>query len=303
MSNERMQQMVFVTKFRLVWSLWEIDNFKTINRVSVELCFYAISTLISVEFFLNGEEFSSNSVNSANSGNLINHWSMNWAQFKDPMSHMCLAGTMVAFWSFTQEVIGSKPFNDNYFCHWIHWKSFRKNSNVLYNNLGISKFSSISFFDISPMIEYSTGESEYWSANKSKYIIIKIAWKHNSVDILFLVSMSNWIRPMLEKLNFCFNFLKWSSQWKNGIHQHCFLWLLSKTTQMDQCYLLFHTLWWFQHDADCVLFNSVFSLFVLNFRSDIWFSLYHLLQICCICIWKIIRSQNHRMLSPLTHVL
>ena len=32
-----------------------------------------------------------NSVNSANSGNLINHLSMNWAQFKDPVSHMCLA--------------------------------------------------------------------------------------------------------------------------------------------------------------------------------------------------------------------
>ena len=27
-----------------------------------------------------------------NSGNLINHWSMNWAQFEDPVSHMCLAG-------------------------------------------------------------------------------------------------------------------------------------------------------------------------------------------------------------------
>ena len=29
---------------------------------------------------------------------------MNWAQFKDPISHMCLAGTMVASWSLTQEV-------------------------------------------------------------------------------------------------------------------------------------------------------------------------------------------------------
>ena len=29
---------------------------------------------------------------------------MNWAQFKDPIPHMCLAGTVVTFWSLTQEV-------------------------------------------------------------------------------------------------------------------------------------------------------------------------------------------------------
>ena len=35
---------------------------------------------------------------------------MNWAQFKDPVSHMCLAGTLVASWSLTQEVTGESPF-------------------------------------------------------------------------------------------------------------------------------------------------------------------------------------------------
>ena len=29
---------------------------------------------------------------------------MNWAQLKDPVSHMCLAGAVVASWSLTQEV-------------------------------------------------------------------------------------------------------------------------------------------------------------------------------------------------------
>ena len=29
---------------------------------------------------------------------------MNWAEFKDSVSHMCLAGTVVACWSLTQEV-------------------------------------------------------------------------------------------------------------------------------------------------------------------------------------------------------
>ena len=31
---------------------------------------------------------------------------MNWAQFKDPISHMCSAGTVVACWPLTQEVVG-----------------------------------------------------------------------------------------------------------------------------------------------------------------------------------------------------
>ena len=35
---------------------------------------------------------------------------MNWGQFKNAVSHTCLAGTVVAFWSLTKEVTGSKPF-------------------------------------------------------------------------------------------------------------------------------------------------------------------------------------------------
>ena len=35
---------------------------------------------------------------------------MNWAEFKDPVSHMCLAGVVVASWSLRQEVAGSTPF-------------------------------------------------------------------------------------------------------------------------------------------------------------------------------------------------
>ena len=47
--------------------------------------------------------------------NLINHWSMKWDQFKDPISHLCLAGSVVASWSLRQEVAGSNPFHDKYF--------------------------------------------------------------------------------------------------------------------------------------------------------------------------------------------
>ena len=36
---------------------------------------------------------------------------MNWAQFKDPVSHMYLAGTVVASWSLMQEMAGLSPFS------------------------------------------------------------------------------------------------------------------------------------------------------------------------------------------------
>ena len=35
---------------------------------------------------------------------------MNSGQFKDPVSHMCLAGTVVASWSQMQEIAGLSPF-------------------------------------------------------------------------------------------------------------------------------------------------------------------------------------------------
>ena len=58
-----------------------------------------------MEFFLNWAEFSE-------LRETDNHWSMNWPQFKDTVSHMCLAGAgaVVASWSFTQQVAGSSPF-------------------------------------------------------------------------------------------------------------------------------------------------------------------------------------------------
>ena len=35
---------------------------------------------------------------------------MNQGQFKDPVSHMCLAGAVVASWSLRQEMTGSSLF-------------------------------------------------------------------------------------------------------------------------------------------------------------------------------------------------
>ena len=62
--------------------------------------------------FPNGAELS---LNSANSGNLTNHRSMNWAKFLDPVSFMSLGGAMVVPCFLAQQVTGSSPFNDKYF--------------------------------------------------------------------------------------------------------------------------------------------------------------------------------------------
>ena len=52
-----------------------------------------------------------------NSVNLVNHLSMNWSQFKDPVSSMCLSG-----YYFSILVSGGGRFehcccNGKYFCH------------------------------------------------------------------------------------------------------------------------------------------------------------------------------------------
>ena len=39
-----------------------------------------------------------------------NRNSVNWSQFKDPFSHMCLTGAVVVPWSLMQEVAGALPF-------------------------------------------------------------------------------------------------------------------------------------------------------------------------------------------------
>ena len=52
---------------------------------------------------------------------------MNQGQFNDPVSHMCLAGAVVASWSLTQEMTGLNPFivMTNIFV--IEFNEFREN--------------------------------------------------------------------------------------------------------------------------------------------------------------------------------
>ena len=77
-----------------------------------------------MEFFLNGAEPSLNSLNSANSGNLIN-----WNQFKGAGCYLCLVNSVVTPWSLTQEVVGSNDRFQNC-CHWIQWKHFKKKTEL-----------------------------------------------------------------------------------------------------------------------------------------------------------------------------
>ena len=48
--------------------------------------------------------------NSAISGKLVNHRSVNYGPFKDDVSHLCPVGAVVASWSLTQEVTGLNSF-------------------------------------------------------------------------------------------------------------------------------------------------------------------------------------------------
>ena len=56
---------------------------------------------------------------------------MNLVQFKDPVSHMCLAGAIVTSWSLTQDVAGLSPFTfiDKYILSMNSVKTYNKNSN------------------------------------------------------------------------------------------------------------------------------------------------------------------------------
>ena len=54
---------------------------------------------------------------------------MNWSQFKDALSHMCLAGAVIASWPLTQELTDSNPFTvmTNIFVTELS-ETFRENS-------------------------------------------------------------------------------------------------------------------------------------------------------------------------------
>ena len=114
------------------------------------------------------------SLNSVNSENLINHWSMNHGQFRDVVCHMCLAGTVVASWLLTQEVAGSSPL--------LWWqlfvslnsansgKTFRENSNAARHSQVIAWITATSHWIYYVYVLRSMLQS--WSINLIRFIIV-----------------------------------------------------------------------------------------------------------------------------------
>ena len=99
---------------------WRIDVVK--NQCYKYLCTLFPSLIVNSDrklhchssfFFLNGAELSLNSINS---GNLINHWSMNFGQFKDPLCYQHLLAAENGCWYLITEAV------------WIQWPFLQKNS-------------------------------------------------------------------------------------------------------------------------------------------------------------------------------
>ena len=68
---------------------------------------------------------------------------MNWTQFKNPVSHMCLAGAVLASWPLIQEEAGSSPFTvmTNIVVTEFS-ETFRNNSNLKHNKVSVISISS-----------------------------------------------------------------------------------------------------------------------------------------------------------------
>ena len=108
-------------------------------------------------------------MNSANSGKLINQWSINWAQFKDPVSHMCLAGAVVACWPLAQEVAGWQGFECfywmTYFCHQIHW--------IQWKHLGKTQIASLAWWLLSRSV---LKHVHSWVFSPSRFLFFRDLW-------------------------------------------------------------------------------------------------------------------------------
>ena len=70
-------------------------------------------------------------------GESVNYWSMNWAQFNDPVSHICLAGIVVHPGLLQKSWQVRALLMTNIFVIENSVKTFRKNSNALTRKLAL----------------------------------------------------------------------------------------------------------------------------------------------------------------------
>ena len=88
---------------------------------------------------------------------------MNWAQFKDPVSHISLAGTVVASWPLTQGVAGLSFFTVKTNILVTEFAEFRKNSNV--HNILSGENGKVSFSTLIGAVNEFTEFNEFLKSN------------------------------------------------------------------------------------------------------------------------------------------
>ena len=97
---------------RKMWEIWQNWVFSLTDiashmwKLEIWLKYFLTKDMTTLGFSLNAAELSLNSVNSEN---LRNHWSMNWIHYKDLLCYLCLCGLVVSSLSLTQEILGSNP--------------------------------------------------------------------------------------------------------------------------------------------------------------------------------------------------
>ena len=131
-------------------------------------------------------------VNSTNSGNLINHCSMNWSQFKDPVSHMCLAGTVVACWFLTQETTGSNLLITNIFVTEFTGKT--QLFSVTLSNMQGTGWTIASVFRFKSV--WTDIDMKCASLEKFR-IVPKLFWYRKQIFLSFYLSWKHFLAPYI----------------------------------------------------------------------------------------------------------
>ena len=126
---------------------------------------------------------------------------MNWAQFKDPVSHVYLTGIVVASWSLTQEVASSSPFTviTNIFCHWIQGNIWEKLHTVMKTSYFDTDSNSINEADKTSLnslldIEFlqSMVEEFFWH-DRWVFIVRFMYYLHTALLLTYLfISVEVW---------------------------------------------------------------------------------------------------------------
>ena len=117
--------------------------------------------------------------------------SMNWVQYKDLLSCLCLCGTAVSSLSFTQEIMGSNPaislFDYNFFCHWVQrtqWNHLVKTPMSEIEHLKRPNIHGLTFYSI--IMKYRWNSWNYCTLKLSAKKLFN-QYKRPSLNYLFFM--------------------------------------------------------------------------------------------------------------------